>query len=127
MIPGFRHVHFGDIDMLRKTFEACAAAIATFNVLIEENLLDRCVEMVEEGTFREDLYYRLNVIPVVIPPLRDRPEDIPLISLHFLQTFNEKYARSTQLSQDALDLQNISQPVHDQSQVSGNPRKDKSR
>lgn len=61
-------------------------------------------KMVEEGTFREDLYYRLNVIPVVIPPLRDRPEDIPLISLHFLQTFNEKYARSTQLSQDALDL-----------------------
>ncbi|MGG1663288.1 sigma 54-interacting transcriptional regulator [Brevibacillus sp. NRS-1366] len=61
-------------------------------------------KMVEEGTFREDLYYRLNVIPVVIPPLRDRPEDIPLISLHFLQTFNDKYDRSTQLSQDALDL-----------------------
>jgi len=61
-------------------------------------------KMVEEGTFREDLYYRLNVIPVMIPPLRDRPEDIPLISLHFLQMFNEKYDRTTQLSQDALDL-----------------------
>jgi transcriptional regulator with PAS, ATPase and Fis domain len=61
-------------------------------------------KMVEEGTFREDLYYRLNVIPVAIPPLRDRPEDIPLIGLHFLQTFNEKYERATQLSQDALDV-----------------------
>lgn len=61
-------------------------------------------KMVEEGTFREDLFYRLNVIPVAIPPLRDRPEDIPLIGLHFLQTFNEKYERTTQLSQDALDL-----------------------
>jgi transcriptional regulator with PAS, ATPase and Fis domain len=61
-------------------------------------------KMVEEGTFREDLYYRLNVIPVVIPPLRERPEDIPLLALHFLHTFNEKYGRSTQLSQDALDV-----------------------
>ncbi|WP_126427859.1 sigma 54-interacting transcriptional regulator [Brevibacillus marinus] len=61
-------------------------------------------KMVEEGTFREDLYYRLNVIPVHIPPLRERPEDIPLLSLHFLQKFNEKYGRQTQLSQDALDV-----------------------
>lgn len=61
-------------------------------------------KMVEEGTFREDLYYRLNVIPIHIPPLRDRPEDIPLLSLHFLQKFNEKYDRNNQISQDALDV-----------------------
>src|SRR5262245_10724983 len=44
-------------------------------------------QMVSEGQFRGDLYYRLNVIPILMPPLRDRKEDIPLLAQHFLERF----------------------------------------
>ncbi len=59
--------------------------------------------MVEEGSFREDLFYRLNVIQLVIPPLRDRAEDIPPLIDHFLTLFASRYRRDRKgVDRDAL-------------------------
>jgi transcriptional regulator with PAS, ATPase and Fis domain len=62
---------------------------------------------VAQKTFREDLYYRLNVIPLRIPPLRERQSDIPLLIHHFLKHFNESKRREvTGMAPDALELLN---------------------
>ncbi|PFO90530.1 sigma-54 interaction domain-containing protein [Bacillus cereus] len=61
-------------------------------------------EMVKQGTFRKDLYYRLNVIPIAIPPLRERTEDILLLIYHYLQEFNKKYGRDVKLAPSTLQM-----------------------
>ena len=60
-------------------------------------------KMVADGTFREDLFYRLNVLPVQLPPLRDRRDDIPLLVQHFLQRLAQDSGRAGMtVSQDAM-------------------------
>jgi two-component system response regulator AtoC len=49
---------------------------------------------IREGSFREDLFYRLNVVPIHLPPLRERPEDIPILAQHFLERFKERYQKN---------------------------------
>jgi DNA-binding NtrC family response regulator len=63
-------------------------------------------EAVRQGTFREDLYYRLAVVPIELPPLRDRVEDILPLAQHFIQKYNEENARnvSEQLAPEVLAL-----------------------
>src|SRR6266568_1810982 len=62
-------------------------------------------QMMEEGKFREDLFYRLHVISIQLPPLRDRKDDVPLLVHHFLEKYGEENRKTgLELTPDALDL-----------------------
>ena len=62
-------------------------------------------EEVEKGHFREDLFYRINVIPIYVPPLRERKEDIPLLAVHFLERYRTEMGKDlSYITQGALDL-----------------------
>ena len=61
-------------------------------------------KLVEEGLFREDLYYRLNVVPITIPPLSSRKGDISLLVKHFLGQYNKKHKKNKRLSVDVINL-----------------------
>jgi transcriptional regulator with PAS, ATPase and Fis domain len=59
-------------------------------------------KLVDEGKFREDLWYRLNVVRLVVPPLCERPTDIPLLVHYFLKRYNERYKLDTRLTDSGL-------------------------
>ncbi|MFC1555308.1 sigma-54-dependent transcriptional regulator, partial [candidate division KSB1 bacterium] len=62
-------------------------------------------EEIKNGNFREDLYYRLNVIPIIIPPLKERKKDIPLLTNHFIDKYNNEHMREIKgIKDDALEL-----------------------
>ena len=72
----------------------------------------RLDELVKQGKFREDLYYRLKVVEIDLPPLRERPEDIPLLIEHFLEEFSRYYGKPKPRVQPAVitALQNYHWP-----------------
>lgn len=79
-----------------KTVSVDVRVIAATNIDLEE--------AVENGKFREDLFYRLNVIPIMVPALRERKTDIPLLLNHFIQLFNKNKGRGLQgINQEAMD------------------------
>lgn len=63
------------------------------------------LEYIKEGKFREDLYYRLNVVNIKLPPLKERKEDIPLLALHFLKKLSKKYGKNISgIKPDAIKI-----------------------
>jgi two-component system nitrogen regulation response regulator NtrX len=88
----------GEVERLgsARTIKVDVRVIAATNKNLEEEI--------EKGTFREDLYFRLAVIPIHVPPLRERTEDIPLLVRHYLEYFSrESNARPRRIAQAALD------------------------
>ena len=80
-----------------ETLEVDVRAIAATN----KNLTDE----MKKGTFREDLYYRLNVIPIFVPPLRERKDDVPLLASHFLEKFShEKGKEIISFSPEVMEI-----------------------
>ena len=61
-------------------------------------------KLVEEGKFREDLWYRLNVVRITVPPLCERASDIPLLVHYFLKRYNERYHLDTRLADSGLKV-----------------------
>lgn len=61
-------------------------------------------DLIQKGGFREDLYYRLNVVPITVPSLRQRPDDIPALINHFLQQYNQKYQMHKTVSPEVIEL-----------------------
>jgi DNA-binding NtrC family response regulator len=62
-------------------------------------------EMVEKGTFRQDLYFRVNVLRIEVPPLRERPEDIPILASHFMKLYAEAYKKPVhEIRRNAMEL-----------------------
>ncbi len=79
-----------------KTFKVDVRIVAATNVSLEE--------AVSQGNFRADLYYRLNVVPIVLPPLRERKDDIPLLFNHFLVKSNKRNSKDLKMTSDLLDF-----------------------
>ena len=61
-------------------------------------------EMVSRGEFREDLFYRLNVIPITVPPLRERKEDIAVFADYFMEKLNRKYYMNKKFTNEAVTV-----------------------
>lgn len=95
----------------REVFRIGAKESTSLDVRILAATNRDLVKEVEKGDFREDLFFRLNVIPINIPPLRDRPEDVPELIQFFLEKLNKKYKKIISIKEETINiLQSYSWP-----------------
>ena len=91
-----------------KTFERVGGEVTfSVNVRVIAATHRHLEAMVRAGEFREDLYYRLNVVPLTLPPLRARRDDVPLLIVHFLDKFNRTNDRHIRLGQDVVQMMSV--------------------
>ncbi|MCK6505913.1 sigma-54 dependent transcriptional regulator [Myxococcota bacterium] len=96
LLRALQERRFTPVGAVREV-EVDVRLVAASNVHLEDAVAD--------GSFREDLYYRLNVVRLVLPPLRERADDIPELVRHFLRRFSEEYGKElTSVSPQAMDL-----------------------
>src|SRR5205085_12156041 len=89
----------GEVERIgsARTIKVDVRVIAATNKNLEEEI--------EKGTFREDLYFRLAVIPIYVPPLRERPEDVPVLVKHFMESISrDSNVRPKRIAPAALDV-----------------------
>lgn len=95
------------VNLLRvlqeRSFERIGSSTSvSVNVRVVAATNRNLLEEISKGCFREDLYWRLNVVPIVMPPLRQRTEDIPLLLQFYMRKFNRQYGRHVRLSDTAM-------------------------
>jgi PAS domain S-box-containing protein len=88
----------------REVFRLGAQKATKLNVRVLAATNKDLAQEVKKGNFREDLFFRLNVVPITIPPLRERSEDIPELIRYFLEKLNKRYKKNLFISLEAMEI-----------------------
>jgi len=94
-------LHFLDSGTIKRVGDTRVKKVDVRVIAASNRDMAKTVKM---KRFREDLFFRLNIVPIVIPPLRERREDIPLLIAYFVERFNRKYGKAVTVAPEAVDL-----------------------
>ncbi len=94
-------LHFFDDGIVRRVGDTVGKSIDA-RIVVASN--QDIYALIKRGKFREDLFFRINIVPVVIPPLRERRDDIPILIAYFLKRYNKQYKKSSFIDSKVVDL-----------------------